>query len=692
MADSYRAFISYSHADERWASWLQKSLERYRIPKRIRAQASRDLPKRLYPVFRDRSELPSSADLGAALHEALERSEHLIVVCSPAAAKSRWLNAEVEYFIKLGRRDQILCFMVDGSPDSDAEDFAFPPKLIQADSLGNAAEHLAADPRKNADGRKDAFLKIVAGMLGVGIDDLKQRDTQRRQRFLAVTAAGSTLLSVVMIVLAYFAVQARDEAELRREQAQELIGFMLGDLRAKLQPIGRLDVLDAVGEQAMEYFAALDQNTTPTDLLSRGMALRQIGEVRFSQGNLETALESFVESRTVLQRLFDTNPSSNEYLFELGQSEFWVGYVDYERGNLDAATNAMEQYLDISLKLLERDPGNADYTTELLYAHSNLGSVARARWDLTTAMEQFEASIAINRQLLADDPDNVQIRLDLGGGYSWLGSVHLDLGDFVEATNAHQRSVDYWEEIAATNDDAKHKERLANGNIFLGASHLYRGDFVKATDLFRQSHQQFVELTAQDPSNSRWRRGKASAAIHLAEALRYQNDLGNGLDLATQAVDELLLIVQEDDSNMDSVSQLALALAEQSLLLMQQGDIDRGLEVARAAHTQAANAIAQDKGSTVSMRSACIASDAYSQALLASGDAEAGRTVAEEMLQALQVSDADSVILKAESLILMRRAGREVPVTVLEEVLATGISHPRYRQLPGMTNATATGQ
>ena len=54
----YRAFISYSHRDSRWASWLHKSLESYRPPKALigTAGARGPVPKRLAPVFRDRDE------------------------------------------------------------------------------------------------------------------------------------------------------------------------------------------------------------------------------------------------------------------------------------------------------------------------------------------------------------------------------------------------------------------------------------------------------------------------------------------------------------------------------------------------------------------------------------------------------------------------------------------------------------
>ena len=69
----YKAFISYSHSDEKWADWLHKAIETYRIPKRLVGQAAADgpIPKRLSPVFRDREELSTASDLGRVVNAAI---------------------------------------------------------------------------------------------------------------------------------------------------------------------------------------------------------------------------------------------------------------------------------------------------------------------------------------------------------------------------------------------------------------------------------------------------------------------------------------------------------------------------------------------------------------------------------------------------------------------------------------------
>jgi hypothetical protein len=86
----YRAFISYSHSDEKWAQWLHRSLETYRLPKHLVGAQTEfgPVPARFTPVFRDRDELATATNLGATLINALEQSACQIVICSPKAAQS----------------------------------------------------------------------------------------------------------------------------------------------------------------------------------------------------------------------------------------------------------------------------------------------------------------------------------------------------------------------------------------------------------------------------------------------------------------------------------------------------------------------------------------------------------------------------------------------------------------------------
>ncbi|MEO8306981.1 MAG: toll/interleukin-1 receptor domain-containing protein [Pseudomonadota bacterium] len=112
--------MSYSHRDERWASWLHKSLETYRVPKRLVGKESPHglIPPRFAPIFRDRDELATATNLGETLTRALDQSQFQIAICSMASAKSRWVNEEILAFKRLGRESRIFCLLVDGEPGS----------------------------------------------------------------------------------------------------------------------------------------------------------------------------------------------------------------------------------------------------------------------------------------------------------------------------------------------------------------------------------------------------------------------------------------------------------------------------------------------------------------------------------------------------------------------------------------------
>jgi tetratricopeptide (TPR) repeat protein len=217
---AYSAFISYSHRDERWAAWVHRAIERYRIPRRLIGHASRfgPLALRLPPVFRDREELATSSDLAAAVQAALAEAAVLIVICSPEAARSRWVNEEIRTFVRLGGRERILCLIVAGEPHAiDPLEECFPPALIEQVS----AEPLAADVRPGQDGRQSAKLKLLAGLIGVGYDELRQRENAQRQRRLAIVAGVSAIGFLFTAALAIFAFIARNDAVQQRDVARQ---------------------------------------------------------------------------------------------------------------------------------------------------------------------------------------------------------------------------------------------------------------------------------------------------------------------------------------------------------------------------------------------------------------------------------------------------------------------------------------
>ncbi len=229
--ERYVAFLSYRHVDpdRRWAAWLLRKIETYRIPRRLARDL--DVPRRLGKVFRDEEELAATSDLSGTIREALEGSRYLIVVCSPRTPASKWVDREIQAFRDLGRSGRILAWLGEGASDQSFPPslHAMGPRLSDEPAAGEVAprgfEPLAADARPVA-GRaharvlRTALLRVLARLIGCSYDDLRQRDQARRQRFWMAATAAASVLVLAFAVLAAYALHSRNLARVERDHAR----------------------------------------------------------------------------------------------------------------------------------------------------------------------------------------------------------------------------------------------------------------------------------------------------------------------------------------------------------------------------------------------------------------------------------------------------------------------------------------
>ncbi len=190
---NYFAFISYTGADRKWAAWLHRQLEYYRIPTGIFTDSGSH-PKNLRPIFWYKKDL-SGTVLADALRRELDASRYLIVICSPESARSAWVNDEVKRFCDTGRADRIIPFVVDGETHSaDPTRECLPPALRELPRDREIRAISVADQ-----GRRHALVDVVATMLGVRFDALWQRYKRRRTRLACVWSAVAALLVAVAL-------------------------------------------------------------------------------------------------------------------------------------------------------------------------------------------------------------------------------------------------------------------------------------------------------------------------------------------------------------------------------------------------------------------------------------------------------------------------------------------------------------
>lgn len=269
----YQAFISYSHSDRQWGEQLHQWLESYRIPERLVGTTSKHgtpVPARLYPVFRDRAELPSSSDLGQEIKTALAGSRTLIVVCSPRSACSEWVEEEIFQFKLLGGEKRTFGLIVDGEPfaseNSETPGLECFPRGLRT-RIGpdgkwtdQRLEPGAADVRPEGDGKRDAFLKVAAAVAGVGFDALKRRDEARERQRLRRWLAAASVLTILFAALAGLAFWQRGRAlrALSRSDGDNALRRLAdGDARGALAFLARAVRSDADNLAAKERLGAL---------------------------------------------------------------------------------------------------------------------------------------------------------------------------------------------------------------------------------------------------------------------------------------------------------------------------------------------------------------------------------------------------------------------------------------------------
>ena len=598
----YRVFISYSHADTKWANWLMKKLEGYRVPARFHGRAAPVgvVGPRLAPVFRDRDELPTTSDLGETIRVALSESATLIVICSPHSAKSRWVQEEIVAFKRLHGERQVFAFIVAGEPKHEgAADDCFSPALrreIAPDGTltGAPAEVVAADARRHGDGPKTAFIRLVAGLLGVGFDDLRQRELQRRNRRLTLIAAASVAGMVLTLGLALAAWRARNEAVLarndaqrRQDQAEDTLAFMLGDFRDDLKKVGQLALLEKVGNKAQGYFATADpRDLTDTALTRQAKALTQIGEIRLDQKDVRyaEALQAFVTAYQRSAALVARHPRDGDMLFERAQAEFWIGNVHRMRGDLAPAAEWMERYRDSGAALVRLDPASARAQSELSHGHHNLSVIEMDRAKHESARAGFLAELAMLEHLIAQGPDSIDLRYRVSDAHSWLGSLAELTGDFVEASARFAGQVRRLETIVQQEPrTARWKIRLADALAIESSLLAVTGRRAESLDRWQRARGLVEPLVAQDPANRTWLSASLNLKLKEAMVLLAEGDETGAARFVAEARAGFEKLHAAEPAARIPAGQLALALRLEAELDYQAGSPAAAMAAARAA-------------------------------------------------------------------------------------------------------------
>jgi serine/threonine-protein kinase len=401
-------------------------------------------------------------------------------------------------------------------------------------------------------------------------------ETVARLKFLAdkprrLARRGAIALAVLVVIVTSWryasdlsrertiAVAARAEAETRRAQAENLIEFMLGDLRKKLVPVGRLDILDDVGERALQYVGSLQPEAMSAGELTRNSkALNQLGEVRVGQGKLNEALDVFRRSLALAELAAKKDSASAPAQLAVATSHFWIGNVHQQQGTQQEALRHYTRYMTIAEQLAKSDPMNDEYQLERAYGHGNVGTILETQGDLRGALEHYRTSFEIKNARLQRDPSDAEARAEVARAVNKVGRVQQALGDLAGARAQFENEVEtYRRLLLADPRQNQWKRRLAASLAFLAEARASLGDSAGALECAEEELAIAAELAARDPENVEWQRNHAVGAWRVADFLRERGEIDRSLVLAKHADTLMRQVKAKMPSRPDWVQELA---------------------------------------------------------------------------------------------------------------------------------------
>jgi tetratricopeptide (TPR) repeat protein len=592
----YRAFISYSHSDEGWAKWLHKSLETYRVPKHLvgTQTAFGPVPERLAPVFRDRDELATATNLGETLTRALEQSAFQVVICSPAAARSRWVNEEILAFKRLGREHRIFCLIVAGEPGASAaaataDQECFPNALIykmgeDGQLTETRGEPIAADARPKKDSKQDVRLKLVAGMLGVGLDELKQREAQRRHRrmmaLVTASVAGMTITSG-LAAAAWIArnqaererVRAETEAETARQTTNFLVGlFAVSDPNeARGNTITAREILDkgsqrikselvtqpAIQATLMEtmgtVYTSLALYPPAASLLDSSLQKRlelygadslEVAQSAEKLGGVLTLTAEYDKAELMYRKALNLRQQQlgPEHV-DVARSQYQLADLLFRKGEYEAAGPLFRQALSMRRKLL----GNK--TVEVAKSLEGLAMNLYNQGKYDEALPAMRLAVELQRGL------HHEPHTDLAEALSNLGVVLSDMGEYHESETLYREALQMKRVLLG---DTHPEIALGLNNIAYALTDQKKYD--EAASMYRQAIAMQHKLLGDDHPDI------AAALNNLAFVLHDKGDTEGGRRMLQQSLDMYRRTVGSEHPS------VARGMGNQAMWLMEAGD------------------------------------------------------------------------------------------------------------------------
>jgi tetratricopeptide (TPR) repeat protein len=613
---AYDAFISYSHEkDKPIAAALQSAVQKLGKPW-YRRRALR--------LFRDDTSLSATPHLWPSIEQALNQSRYFILLASPEAAASKWVNKEVAHWLDHNSIETLLIGVTDGDLtwDETTGEFATGGKMLLPPVLARRfpVEPKWVDLRAYREGSDKAGAKFTefaadfaAAIHGVPKEDLLSQEVrqQRRALTLAWSAAGSLLILAVLAtaagVLAYRAQQEavaqRNRAERTLSAATETASGLVRDIAVRLRNIAGIpstlvkDILDRAKELQDQLIGAGESSTQLRR--SQSLALTETSITLATLGDLNGALETARQAHAILQELVLIEPENGEWQRALAFSKGKIGDYLLKAGKLDEALVLYREALAICQLLVARDGSNSQWQVQLAVSFGNLSYAHRLQGNGSEALAAAQSALSVRRELVAKEPDNSERQLQLTFSYGNLGLVFEQLGRLDDALASFRERIALAQALMKKEpSNLEVRKSLWFGTMHMGNVFKEQGKNNEAVSMYRDARGVAQAVVEMDAANTDWQRTLLDSNERLGDMLLVVDDIDEALSAYREANTIAKTLVAKDSGNLDWQRDLAVSNVHIGDVLIRQDKLDEALAAYREGKAVFEMLVAKDPNNT----------------------------------------------------------------------------------------------
>lgn len=446
------------------------------------------------------------------------------------------------------------------------------------------ARMMSGDPARRPDAAQ------VAAALRTWLER-PRLEARRRWRWRMAALVGLALLALAS-AMGWLALQARRanaEAEIRRTQAEDLVGYLLGELRDRLAEVGRLDLLDGVNQRARAYFDAIPpERETVAELAARLRFLRSLADVDVQRGQFKPAealmRRALVDAEARRRRL----PNDETALEMVAEIRAWLGLTLMEQGRpAEEAIAEFAAVIPLREHMVQVLPERPDVVQAYAMAYNNRAAALQNAERWAESQADLEHSIALLKPLLASGYETSKMRSDIAVALGWLSTAQEEQGDLQGAARSRDEGVEMITALQASEGGSViWMQDLSVALTYQAGLRSQLGQDAQALDAMHRACELNAQALRRDPDNPQHQRGLAVCQLRRAgpELDLAQVDAASASVDAAQAALTRLLSQAEDQG--DWTIQLTLSYLRRAEIALLRED-RAGLQQALADYDQA---------------------------------------------------------------------------------------------------------